>query len=234
MFKKQLLFGILCFLFSIPFISAQNFPDAISFAGLVVEGTLDHTTTEWSTDQKMIYTINWVKIKSVFQGQTNQERLVPVLSEGGAKDEGLLVVSHAWAMHLGYDYLLALEPCENCITGMTTYQPIGSLTTFNEGAFIKEKNKWQNRPNVVSSSATIPCKGAFSETDELFIRFSNIHITDVVNKLAYIDIQTRTTQYAKPIEFLSTEIEYDSDFFGLSVISNSVLQMLEMMRYLLS
>ncbi len=74
---------------------------------LVVEGTVEGTTSQWSSDGTTIYTSATVVIRRVIRGQTAQKRVV-VEYEGGEVGRDGLKVSDVAEMAKGEEVLLFL------------------------------------------------------------------------------------------------------------------------------
>ncbi len=190
----------------------QSFPSEISNEGVVFDGKVVRSEGVWSADRKTIYTINWFKPKTVFAGQTGLPDSIPVLTAGGSTKEGLLAVTHVQTYHPGYSYLLALEPCEDCIEGQAAYVPRASIGEFNRREYLREKTKWANRPKTKSMLGENACQG---NGDTLFLMLGNVHLVPGLDSVTgHIDIKTRTPQSAKTLYSLSSLLKYNTDVFG--------------------
>lgn len=226
--NKQTQFSIrffLIFLFPImctSILSGQNFPEKVSKQGVVFDGKLINRTTSWSADKSTIYTINWFEVDDLYYGQLPSGRnIIPVLTEGGATEKELLVISHALNFHKGYNYLLALEPCSDCLENAGTYLPMGSVGKFNKITYIKEKKKWATQSRITTDLKDSSCEG---EESTLLISFSNVHVeieSDGIH--GYVDLKTKTTDISEVLYNISSKIKYASNVFGENVIVNQNL-----------
>ena len=225
--KQLLIKHVFIFLLPIIFPShlySQNFPEKVSKEGLVLDGKIVDRTTSWSADKKTIYTINWFEINDLYYGQpsSNRTNMVPVLTEGGATDEGLLVVTHTINFHQGYNYLLALEPCSDCIEGTTVYIPWGGIGKFNKLSYIQEKTKWASKNRITSELKNKDCD---EEENTLLISFSNVHVQVGLDGIqGYVDLKTKTTDNSKVLYDLSSKINYTTSLFGQNIVTNQNLE----------
>lgn len=193
----------------------QKFPTEIPKENIVVNGRVSSKKGTWSSDGTTIYTVNWLKPKAVFQGAAQADS-IPVITPGGITDEGLLVVTHALEFQPSNNYLLALEPCSDCVDGLTAYIPVGAIPDFNREAYLREISKWRDKPRMAGDS--YPCDTGESE---LQITFSNVHISlsgQAVN--GYIDLKTKTEQAPKMLQSISSKLNYADAVFGTYAISS--------------
>ena len=203
---------------------SQNFPEKVSKEGLVLDGKIINRTTSWSADKTIIYTLNWFEIDDLYYGQPFSNRnIIPVLTEGGGTEEGLLIISHTLNFHQGYNYLLALEPCNDCIEGTTVYIPHGEIGNFNKVPYIKEKKKWASKNRITTAFKEKECD---QEENTLLISFSNIHVQEIgtAGIQGYVDLKTKTTQQSKVLYDLTSKVKYDANVFGQYVIANQHLE----------
>lgn len=199
----------------------QSFPSDVDRNGLVFDGEVSSLKGVWSADKRTIYTINWFKPSSIYAGDAEMRDSIPVLVQGGLTEEGLLVVSHSQRLYSGYSYLMALEPCHGCVEGMDAWRIIGSIGEFRQKEYQAEKSRWANRPRVRSTDSESSCEGS---EEVLYISFGNIHLSPGLDSIeGYIDIKTRTTEAAKLLYSLSSNLQYSSSLFGsYAVVSNKI------------
>ncbi len=196
----------------------QGFPTEVSREGLVFDGKVASSESVWSAGRNTIYTINWFRPKAVLAGQTDGMDSIPVLTAGGAAEEGLLAVTHVQTYHPGYSYLVALEPCKNCIEGQVAYLPKASIGEFNKRAYLQEKAKWASKPKAGSMPGEEACQG---DGDTLFLMLGNVYLEPGLDSIAgHLDIKTRTLQSAKALYSLSSLLKYSTDVFGEYAISS--------------
>lgn len=215
--------GILAFCLFCSIAIGQSFPGNAPIGGVIFEGKVSEKNGTWSKDQSTIYTVNWFEPDRIYDGQIDYDERIPIIAAGGITDEGLLVVSHSQSYHKGYAYLIALEPCNDCLEGMTVYRPIANIGSFDRERFWTEKNKWTNRPRTGNSNPERPCE---AENDtELHITLSNVHITPTPTEIqGYIDIQTKTNTNSKVLYALSSKMKYSTQVFGDNAITNQGLE----------
>jgi len=140
--------------------------------------------------------------------------LIP--TPGGITEDGLLVVTHALEFQPSNDYLLALEPCNRCVDGLTTYIPVGAVPDFNREAYLRELSKWMEIPRMAGDS--LPCN---TEESVLQITFGNVHLSlsgQTVN--GYIDLKTKTEQAPKMLQSISSKLNYADSVFGTYAVSS--------------
>lgn len=195
--------------------AGQQFPTEIPKENIVVNGRVSSKKGTWSSDGSTIYTVNWLKPKAVFQGAVQPDS-IPVITPGGITEEGLLVVTHALEFQPSNDYLLALEPCNGCVDGLTTYIPVGAVPDFNREAYLRELKKWREMPRMAGDS--LPCDTGESV---LQITFGNVHLSlsgQTVN--GYIDLKTKTGQPPKMLQSISSKLNYVDAVFGTYAVSS--------------
>lgn len=215
--------GILAFCLFCSIAIGQSFPENAPANGVIFEGKVSEKNGMWSKDQSTIYTVNWFEPDRIYDGQIDYDERIPIITTGGITDEGLLVVSHSQSYYKGYAYLIALEPCNDCLEGMTVYRPIANIGSFDRERFWTEKNKWTNRPRTGNSNLESPC-GVENDT-ELHITLSNVHITPTPTEIqGYIDIQTKTNTNSKVLYALSSKMKYSTQVFGDNAIANQNLE----------
>ncbi len=195
----------------------QQFPSKVSKEGIVLDGKVSTQKGTWSADRSTIYTINWFKPKTVFQGETGALDSIPVLTAGGATDEGLLAVTHVQVYYPGFSYLLALEPCPDCIDGMTAYLPTATIGEFQRKAYLEEKEKWANKPKTKSLWGESSCQG---NGDTLFLRLGNVYLVPGLDSMSgHMDVKTKTRQATKILYSLSSKLKYDNEVLGDYAVS---------------
>ena len=200
----------------------QKFPTEVSREGLVLDGKISSKNGVWSSDNSTIYTLNWVKPSGIYAGTLDERDSIPVLTQGGLTEEGLLVVSHSRQLYSGYFYLMALEPCSDCVYGMKTWRIKGSLGEFNQEDYFLEKTRWANKPKINKFLPDTPCQGS---EEVLYVSFGNIYLTpDLDSTSGYIDIKTKTTENAKFLQSLASNLGYSSTIFGNYAITSHSIQ----------
>lgn len=196
----------------------QSFPTEVSREGLVFDGKISSSKGVWSSDKSTIYTLNWVKPSSLYAGNLEEGDSIPVLTKGGITEEGILVVSHSRRLYTGYSYLMAVEPCLDCVKGMKTWRIKGSLGEFNQEEYHLEKNRWANKPRMKEQNSKTLCP---QNGETLYLTFSHVHLIPGLNNIAgYIDVKARTAQESKLLYSLSSTINYDNSIFGSFAITN--------------
>ncbi len=202
---------------------AQFFKKHIADAPLIIEGEVVRKEVQWSADQRMVYTINWVKPKILFKGKLDQQ-LIPVLTKGGATDDGLMVVSHALQLDKGYDYLLALGYCNTCISG-NAYLPGQAVGAFAKKIYAGEKqylleHTHPEMAGMENCNFTFTGQAGQKDNDALLsYQFSNIYMNDDLDT-AYIDLQFKTDTFPKTLYSFKASISSDSSSIIDAILLN--------------
>lgn len=199
----------------------QGFPSEVSKKGLVLDGKVSSKKGVWSSDKSTIYTINWFKTYAVYFGNAETRDSIPILTKGGMTEEGLLVVTHSRQFESGYSYLMALEPCLDCVKGLKTWKVKGSIGEFKQKEYIIEKARWANKPRFKELNTKMLCP---QNSDTLYLAFSNLYLTLGIDSIeGYIDIKSKTVQSAKSLYSLASSLEYTS-VFGSYAVSNQKVE----------
>jgi hypothetical protein len=189
----------------------QTFPDAISSDGLILHGRVSSKLGIESKDHTTIYTINWFIPDAMFSGKGDLPDSIPILTRGGITDKGLLVVTHTPEIHNNYNYMVALEPCENCITHMKTWQISALAGEFDDVNYIQARKKWAQKGRLND----IPKDKCGEDKPTLFISFGNIHLTPSFDSITgYLDVKFRTDLPDKALYSISTQLKYKTNVLG--------------------
>ena len=201
----------------------QNFPSTMPGDGLVLHGKVSTKFGVKSTDQKTIYTINWFVPDAIYHGKGNIPDSIPILTMGGITDEGLLVVSHALEIQKSYNYMIALQPCDDCVPNLKTWNISGLIGDFSKESYIQARKIWSQKARLNE----VPENGCTQDESTLFISFGNIHLTASADSVrGYMDIKCRTDIPDKALYSISTQLKYKSNVFGTYAISNHNISVL--------
>lgn len=196
----------------------QSFPLEVSSEGLVLDGKISSKEGVWSSDKTTIYTLNWVRPTSLYAGNLEERDSIPVLTKGGLTEEGFLVATHSRQLYTGYSYLMAVEPCFDCVKGMKTWRIKGSLGEFNQEEYSIEKTKWANKPRMKEGNSKTLCP---QNGEALYLTFSHVHLIPGLNNIAgYIDVKAKTAQESKLLYSLASTIKYNNSIFGSFAVTN--------------
>jgi hypothetical protein len=201
----------------------QDFPSTMPDDGLVLHGKVSTKFGVESTDQKTIYTINWFVPDAIYHGKGNIPDSIPILTMGGITDEGLLVVSHTPEIQKNYNYMVALQPCENCVPDLKTWNISGLVGEFDKKGYIQSRKNWSQRIRL----SEMPKDDCVQDESTLFISFGNVHLTATADSVVgYLDIKCRTDIPNKALYSISTQLKYKANVFGTYAISNHNLSVL--------
>ena len=214
----------LSLLFLLPIVlSAQILPQIKPIDGLVFEGKILSKKGYWSKDRSTIYTVNWFAPERIFDGVSKYQDSIPVITQGGVTDEGLLVVTHTSNFHKNYKYLMAIKPCDDCLSEFETYHPVGIVGEFQAEHYANERANWLKKTRSGSYTQGSPCP---PEQTNLYLSFSNVTITSIVGQQVqgYVDIKTKTDSEDKILYDISSELKYDTTVFGQFAVANQNLE----------
>ncbi len=200
-------------------VSAQDFTD-FGESEIVFEGMVSSQEGRWSADRKMVYTINWFRPTKFMKGWLTQDS-IPVLTRGGQVGNGLMVVSHSSRFIPGYNYVVGMETCGECLNGVVSYRPHRLMGEFAGNLYSKTKAQ-MGRYSSVLLNDTLPCLYGDNESSSILeIRFGNIYV-NATGDSAHIDVEMKTHIEPKALESLDFELSYADNVFGNYAAANQV------------
>lgn len=201
----------------------QSFPTVMPDDGLVLHGKVSTKYGVRSADQKTIYTVNWFVPDAIYHGKGTLPDSIPVLTMGGIADEGLLVVSHAIEIQKNYDYMIALQPCDDCVSDLVTWNITGLVGEFSSDSYVQAQKIWTQKARITD----IPEIGCTQDASTLFLSFGNIHLAASGDSvLGYLDIKCRTNIPDKALNSLAAQLKYKTNVLGVNAISSQNVSIL--------
>jgi len=199
---------------------SQSFPDKTPLDGVILDGQLSSTESLWSKDRNTVYTINWFKPHRVYSGDASSNDSIPVLTLGGATDEGLMVVIHSLNFHYGYNYMLSLKSCSDCLDNIPAYLPTRVAADFNRKDYLAAKKIWETKPNLSKKE-----KDCDPTDGSLLMKFGNVYLNPGPEFITgHIDLKLRTENSYNDLYSLISEIKYDTSVFGDYAVGSESLQ----------
>jgi len=214
----------LTLLFFIPFYSfAQNLPADFPSGTIIFEGEVLEKESVRSTEFMeipSIYTINWFSLDVVYDGQIEETVKIPILTIGGTLDGEFVIPTHSISFEDHYKYITAVEPCIDCVEGLTVYMPVSFVAEFQKEEFLQQRNLLTKRTRAGRKKE---CE--FEKHSILYLSFGNIDLSiNGLNIEGVIEVRSRTNEAEKMLVNLETTVEYDTNIFGENVVQNQVIQ----------
>lgn len=216
--RPKLIF-VLFILFFSSLTFAQDSLAKLPVESIVFEGKVVHKEGIWASNRSTIYTVNWFTLDAVYNGNTKEITEIPIVTEGGGNEFEFVIVNHADYFYENHKYIVAVEPCTDCIEGMTVYVPISYVGDFNPENIVRYRNTLQAKSRIGLVDDKNECKE--EEEAVLHISLGNINLEfDGALIHGKMDINTKTNVSSKALVKLLTQIKYDTTVFSGNAIVN--------------